>query len=94
MPGLQLFPFLGYEGKTNYQLPLDETINICVYNFYNGNENPPNIPMHDFCNVLNMGTKASFFTFNNKYKKVDGVAMVSLFGPAINNIFMCSFESK
>ena len=33
--------------------------------------------------------------FNNKYyKKVDGVAMGSPLGPALANIFMCSFASK
>ena len=33
--------------------------------------------------------------FNNKYhKQVDGVAIGSPLGPALANIFMCSFESK
>ena len=33
--------------------------------------------------------------FNNKYyKQVDGVATRSPLGPALANIFMCSFESK
>ena len=37
----------------------------------------------------------SFFMFNNKYyKQVDGVAIGSPLGPALANIFMCSFESK
>ena len=32
---------------------------------------------------------------NNKfYKQIDGVAMGSLLGPAVANIFMCSFENK
>ena len=42
-------------------IPLDETIDICVDNFYNDNEHPPNIPKHDFCNLLNTATKESFF---------------------------------
>ena len=75
-------------------IPLDETINICVDNLYNDNENTPNIPKHDFRNLLNIATKESFFLFNNKYyKQVDGVAMGSPLGPALANIFMCSFES-
>ena len=74
---------------------LDETIAICVNNSYNDNENPPNIPKHYFRNLLNIATKESFFMFNNKYyKQVDGVAMGSPLGPALANIFMCSFESK
>ena len=33
--------------------------------------------------------------FNSKYhKQVDVVATGSSFGPALANIFMCSFESK
>ena len=76
-------------------IPLDETIDICVDNLYNDNENPPNIPKHDFRNLLNIATKESFFMFNNKYyKQVDGVAMGSPLRPALANIFMCSFESK
>ena len=76
-------------------IPLEKTINICVDNLHNDNKNPPNIPKHDFYNFLNIATKETFFMFNNnKYKKVDGVAMESLLGPAVDNIFICSFESK
>ena len=70
-------------------IPLEETIGICVYNLYNDNENPPNIPKHNFCNLLNIATKETL-----KKKQVDGVAMGSPLGPALANIFMCSFESK
>ena len=74
---------------------LDETIDICVYNLYNDNEDPPNIPKYDFRNFLNIATKETFFIFNKKYyKQVDGVAMRSSLSPALANIFMCSFESK
>ena len=39
--------------------------------------------------------KNRFFMFNNKfYKQIDGVAMGSLLGPALANIFMCNFENK
>ena len=76
-------------------IPLDETIDICVDSLYNDNENRPNIPKYDFRNLLNIATKESFFMLNNKYyKQVDGVAMGSPLGPALANIFMCSFESK
>ena len=70
-------------------IPLDETIDICVDNLYKDNENPPNIPKYDFRHLLNIATKESFFMFNNKYyKKVDGVAMGTPLGPALANIFM------
>ena len=76
-------------------IPLEETIDICVDNLYNDHENSPKIPKHNFRNLLNIVTKETFFIFNNKYyKQVDCVAMGSPLGPALANIFMCSFESK
>ena len=65
-------------------IPLEETIDICVDNLYNDNENPPNMPKHNFRNLLN----------NKYYKQVVCVAMGSSLGPALANIFMCSFKSK
>ena len=50
-------------------IPLNKTIKIYVDNLYNDNENIPNIPKHDFGNLLNIATKESFFLFNNKYYK-------------------------
>ena len=74
---------------------LEETIDICVDNLYNDNEDLPNIRKHTFRNFLNIATKETFFMVNNKYyKQVDGVAMGSPLGPALGNIFMCSFEKK
>ena len=46
-------------------ISLDETIDICIDNLYNDHENLPNIPKHDFRNLLNIVTKETFFTFNN-----------------------------
>ena len=76
-------------------VPQDETIDICVGNLCNDNENPPNISKHDFRNLFNIATKESSCMFSNKYyKQVDGVAMGSPLGPVLANIFMCSFENK
>ena len=70
-------------------------VGYLLYTLYNDNENPSNIPKHDFRNLLNIATKESFFMFNKKfYKQVDGVAIGSSLVPALANIFMCSFESK
>ena len=41
-------------------IPLDETIDICVDNLYNDKENPANIPNHHFHNLLHITTKESF----------------------------------
>ena len=76
-------------------IPLEEAIDICVDNLDNDNENPPNIPKHDVRNLLNRAARETFFMFKNKYyEQVDGVAMGYPSGPALANIFMCSFESK
>ena len=74
---------------------LEETIDIFVDNLHSDNENPSNIPKHNFRNLLNIATKETFFMFNNKYyKQLDGVAMRSPLGPVLANVFMCNFESK
>ena len=76
-------------------IPSEETIDICVDDLCNDNENRPNISEHNFRNLLNIATKETFFMFNNKYfKQVDDVAMGSQLRPTLANIFMCSFESK
>ena len=70
-------------------IPLDET------DENNPNENSPKIPKDVFRNLLTVATKKLFFIFSNKfYKQIDGVAMGSPLGPALANIFMCSFENK
>ena len=35
----------------------------------------------------------SFFSFDQKYKQSDCVAMVSPLGPTLVNVFMCHFEN-
>ena len=47
-------------------IPIEETISICVGNLYNDNKNPPKIPKHSLHNLLNIATKDTFFKFNNK----------------------------
>ena len=76
-------------------VPLDETINICIDSLYKDDENSPKIRKDVFRNLLTVATEESFFMFNNKfYKQIDGVAMGSPLGRAIANISMCSFENK
>ena len=76
-------------------IPLDETIDICIDNLYKDDENSSKIPKDVFCNLVTVATRESFFMFSSKfYKQIDGVAMGSPLGPALANIFMCSFENK
>ena len=69
--------------------PVDETIDICIDSLYKDDENNSKIPKDVFRNLLTVVTKESFFMFNNKfYKQINGVAMGSLLGAALANIFM------
>ena len=53
------------------------------------------ISKNDFRDLLNLGTKESFSTFNSKfYVQVDGVAMGSPLGPILANIFLSHHEEN
>ena len=77
-------------------IPLDETINICVKKrFETQDALVKGISKNDFRNLLNLATKESLFTFNNTfYIQVDGVAMGSPLGPILANIFLSYHEEK
>ena len=76
-------------------IPLDETIGICIDSLYKDDENSPKIPKNAFRNLLTVATKELLFMFNNKfYKQIDGVAVGSPLGSAPANIFMSNFENK
>ena len=76
-------------------IPQDETIDISIDSLHNNNKNSPKVPWDILRDLLNVATKESFLMFNNKfYKQIDGMAMGSPLGPALANIFMCSFENK
>ena len=50
-------------------IPLYETIDICIDSSYKDDENSPEIPKDVFRNVLTVATKELFFMFNNKFYK-------------------------
>ena len=76
--------------------PLDETIYICLKKrFKTPDTLVKGISKNDFRDLLNLATKESFFTFNNKfYIQVDGVAMGSPLGPILANIFLSHHEEN
>ena len=76
-------------------IPLNETIDIFIDSLYKDDENMPKTPKYIFRNLLTVATKDLFLKFNNKFcKQIDGVAMGSPLGPALPNIFKCSFGNK
>ena len=81
---------------TNPNIALDESIDICVKKLFKTLDTlVKGISKNDFRDLLNLATKESFFTFNNKfYIELDGVAMGSPLGPIMANIFLSHHEEN
>ena len=63
-------------------IPLEETINICVDKLFENNTKVNNLTKESFISLLQLATLDSFFIFDGKYyKQKDGVAMGSPLGP-------------
>ena len=77
-------------------IPLEETIDICVKKLFKIPDTfVKGISKNDFRDLLNLATKESIFTFNNKfYIELDGVAMGSPLGPIMANIFLSHHEEN
>ena len=60
-------------------IPLEETIDICLDNLYNDNENPPNIPKHNFRNLLNIATKETFLSLLKQLAYMHLEILITLF---------------
>ena len=75
-------------------VPLDETIQICLNELYSLPE-PPRLLPPSLKTLLDFATKKSHFIFDGQYHdQVDGAAMGSPLGPVLANIFMCHFEEQ
>ena len=75
-------------------IPLTETLNLCVQNLYRNQTHVNNLTKNSFYKVLKITMFESFFIFDRKfYQQCDGVAMSSPLGPALANVFMCHFEN-
>ena len=76
-------------------VPVDETIDICVDLLYNSEDrSPPKIKRDDFKELLTLAVKDNCFVYNGHlYVQKDGVAMGSSLGPVLANIFLCSLEN-
>ena len=69
-------------------IPLDETINICVNNVFGNNKRVKGHLKKDFKQLLTLSVKSSCFVFNNVYyQQVDGVVMEPPLGPTLAKFF-------
>ena len=76
-------------------IPLDETIDICVDIVYNKRKKVKGMLKRYFKQLLTLSVKSSFFLFNGVYyKQVDGVTMGSPLGPTLANIFLTYYEDR
>ena len=76
-------------------IPLDETINICIESIFNESDFVEGLNKSEFKELLSLATKESYFIFNELlYKQIDGVAMGSPLGPTLANAFLCFYEKK
>ena len=74
-------------------IPLVETVNICVDSLFENCEKVQGLSKEEFHKLLTLATTESFFIFNgNFYKQIDGVAMGSPLGPTLANAFLCYHE--
>ena len=76
-------------------IPLEETINICINLIYDNVDVIEGINKFQFKNLLSLATQESYFLFNDVlYKQKDGVAMGSPLGPTMANVFLSFYEVK
>ena len=76
-------------------IPLEETINFWTNLLYNSDDVIEGINKSEFKNVLSLTTHQLHFISNDVlYKQKDGVAMGSLLGPAMANVFLSFYEIK
>ena len=76
-------------------VPLEETIKICLEALYDQSNSRPVIPKDVFVELMKSATSLVEFSFNNTmYKQTDEVAMGSPLGPALADIFVGYYEEK
>lgn len=76
-------------------IPLQETIEICISELFLLTDTIANFDRNDFRKLLEMATMGCHFLFKGVlFEQVDGVAMGSPLGPSLANVFMCYFERQ
>ena len=74
-------------------LPLDETIELCVRKTFGKKKKFKGFTKIEFKTLLEFATKDALILFNGKYyEQTDGVSMGSPLGPTLANVFLCHWE--
>ena len=74
-------------------IPLDETIEICVKKLFGRKHKFKGFNRSEFRSLLQFAVKDNLILFNGKYYiQIDGVAMGSPLGPTLANVFLCHWE--
>ena len=70
-------------------IPLTETLNLCVQNLYRNQTHVDNLTQSSFYSLLKITMFKSFCIFDGKlYEQCDGVAVGSPLGPTLATVFM------
>ena len=76
-------------------VPLEETIHICVNELLKSNSSIHGLNKRQITKMLSLTTKESIILFDMAfYTQVDGVAMGSPLGRSLANAFLCHHETK
>ena len=76
-------------------VPLEETIHICVNEFFKSNSSIHGLNKKQMTKMPSLTTKESIILFDMVfYTQVDSVAMRSPLGPSLANAFLCDHETK
>ena len=76
-------------------IPLEETINICLDKLYANTDKVNNITRINLKKLITLASKENHFMFDGKFfDQTDGVSMGSPLGPILANIFMCKLETE
>ena len=71
-------------------VPLDETIEICVNELFKSSQTVSGLNKQQVLEMLSLTTKENVILFDQKYySQIDGVAMGSRLGPTLANILLC-----
>ena len=75
-------------------VPLDETIEICVNELFKSSQTVSGLNKQQVLEMLSLTTKENVILFDQKYySQIDGVAAGSPLGPTLANTFLCHHET-